>query len=73
MTLLVEYKCEQTIPSIYQFKHKIYQAYKDKSNVSMQDINTRDREQSETREDLFRGSSTLALRPRFQHYERFPL
>ena len=36
MTLLVEYKCEQ----------KIYQAYKDESNVSMQDMYTqvRDRE-----------------------------
>jgi len=39
MALLVEYKCEKTIPSMYQFKHKIYQAYKWTSNVSMQDIN----------------------------------
>jgi len=43
LALLVEYKYDQTIPSIYQFKHKIYQAYKDKGNVSMHDINTSER------------------------------
>ena len=43
MTLLVEYKCEQTIPKHITIKHKIYQAYKEISNVSMQDINTSER------------------------------
>jgi len=43
LALLVEYKCDQTILSIYQFKHNIYQAYKDKGNESMQDINTSER------------------------------
>ena len=37
MALLVEYKCEQTIQA-YNNKHKIYQAYKEKNNISMQDI-----------------------------------
>ena len=76
MALLVEYKCDQTILSIYQFKNKIYQAYKYKGNVSMQDINTSEREREKeiaNTKDLFRGSSTLALRPRLQHYEGFPL
>ena len=41
----------------------------------MQDINTmRDRERAiANMGDLFRGSSTLALRPCLQHYEGFPL
>ena len=53
----------------------IYQAYKDEGNISMQDIKqVRDRERAIANTgDLFRGSSTLALRPRLQHYEGFPL
>ena len=72
MALLVEYKCDQTIPSIYQ----LYQAFKDKDNVIMQDIiiSERQRERAIANTgDLYRSSSTLALRPRLQHYEGFPL
>ena len=43
MALLIEYKCEQSNPKHITIKHKIYQAYKDESNVSMQDINTSER------------------------------
>ena len=43
MALLVEYKCEQTVPKHIIIKHKRYQAYKNKGNVSMQDINTSER------------------------------
>ena len=42
----------------------------------MQDINTSERERERAianTGELFRGSSTLALRPRLQHYEGFPL
>ena len=49
----------------------IYQASNEYDNKSMQDINkVRDRERTIANTgDLFRGSSTLALRPRLQHYE----
>ena len=45
------------------------------SNKHKQDIKTSEieREQSQTQENLFRGSSTLAQRPRLQHYEGFSL
>ena len=43
MALLVEYKYEQTIPKHKTIEYKIYQAYKDKGNISMQDINTSER------------------------------
>ena len=43
MALLVEYKCEQTIPKHITIRHKIYQAYKDKGNISMQDIKISER------------------------------
>jgi len=43
MALLVEYKCEQTIPKYITIKHNENQAYKDESNMSMQDINTSER------------------------------
>jgi len=43
MALLVEYKCEQIIPNIYQFEHKYISSNKDESNISMQDINTSER------------------------------
>ena len=42
----------------------------------MQEINTSERERERATAktgDLFRGSSTLTLRPRLQHYEGFPL
>ena len=40
----------------------------------MQDINKQEIERAIANTgDLFRGSSTLALRPRLQHYEGFPL
>ena len=74
MALLVEYKCEQTIPKHITIQHKIYQAHKDESNISMQDINTSERQRAITNTgDLFQGLSTLALRPRLQHYEGFSL
>ena len=78
MSLLVQYKCEQTLTRIYSIEHKIYQAYKDIGNVSMQDINTSERDRERERAiantgDLFRGSSTLALRLCLQHYEGFLL
>ena len=44
--------------------------------MSMQDIKTSKRKRERTianTGDLFRGSSTLALRPRLQHYEGFSL
>jgi len=37
MTLLVEYKCEQTIPRIYSIKHKYIKDIRDMNNMSMQD------------------------------------
>ena len=40
MTLLVEHKCEQAIPSIYQFKHKYIKQVMKMNNKSMQEINT---------------------------------
>ena len=43
MALLVEYKCEQTIPKHITIEYKIYQAYKDIGNVCMKDINTSER------------------------------
>ena len=43
MALLVEYKCEQTIPKHISIRHTIYNAYEDKSKISMQDINTSER------------------------------
>ena len=48
MALLVEYKCEQTIKHI-TIKYKIYQAYKEISNVNMQDINTSERSRESNR------------------------
>jgi len=38
MALLVEYKCEQIIPSIYSIEHKYIKHVIDKNNKSMQDI-----------------------------------
>ena len=75
MAFLVEYKCEQTNPSIYQFEHKYIKQIMNMNNKSMQGINTmRDRERAIANTgDLFRGSGTLALRPRLQHYEGFSL
>ena len=48
---------------------------KDTNNNSIQDINSSVRENKAIANtgELFRGSSTLALRPRLQHYEEFPL
>jgi len=43
MTLFIEYKCEQNNPKHITIKHKIYQAYKEISNVNMQDISTSQR------------------------------
>ena len=43
LALLVEYKCEQIIPSIYQFKHKYIKQVMNMNNNSMQDINTSER------------------------------
>jgi len=43
MALLVEYECEQTIQVYINLSTSIYQAYKEISNVSIQDINTSDR------------------------------
>jgi len=40
MTLLVEYKCDQTISSIYQYSARYIKHIKMKNNISMQDINT---------------------------------
>ena len=48
----------------------VYQAYNDKHNKSMQDINKeieRERVRIANTRDLFRGSSTLALHPRLRH------
>ena len=50
MALLVECKCELTIPSIYQFKHKYIKQVMNMNNKSMEDINTSEREQSQARE-----------------------
>ena len=44
MALLVEYKCEQTIPSVYQFKHKYIKQEMNMNSKSMQDINTSERQ-----------------------------
>ena len=43
MALLVEYKCEQTIPKHITILARVYQASKDNGNVSMQDIKTSER------------------------------
>jgi len=43
MALLVDYKCEQTIPSIYQFKHKYIKQVMNMNNKSKHDINTSER------------------------------
>ena len=81
MALLVEYKCEQTIPKDITIQHKIYQAYKDESNISMQDIKTserqREREQSQTREICFEVRAPLLYVPAFNtmkdfHYKPIP-
>ena len=45
MALLVEYKCEQTISSIYQLSTSI-SAYKEINNISTQDISTSERERA---------------------------
>ena len=50
MALLVKYKCEQTIPKHITIKHKYkYQAYEDKDNKSMQDINKSKRQRVSNR------------------------
>jgi len=43
MALLIEYKHEQTIPCIYQLSTNI-SSIKKINNISMQDINTSERE-----------------------------
>ena len=58
MALLVEYKCEQTIPSIYQLSIRNIKQVKYINNKQMQDIKTCERErekdeQSQTREICF--------------------
>ena len=40
MALLVEYKCKQTIPSIYQLSTRNIKKVKDINNKNMQDIKT---------------------------------
>ena len=72
MALLVQYKCEQTIPAYINLNTSIYQAYKDEGNISMQDINTSEREQSQTREICFEVRALLLYIPAFT-LEGFPL
>ena len=75
MALLVEYKCEQTIPKHITIQHKMYQAYTDESNISMQDINTREREiereQSQTLEICFEVRAPLLYVPAFNTMKDF--
>ena len=76
MVLLVEYKCEQTIPSIYQLSTRNIKQVKDINNKHMQDIKTSEREREMSNHkhgNLFRGSSTLVLRSRLQHFEGLSL
>jgi len=62
----------------YQLNTSKYQAYKDKNNMNMQDINTselRERWAIANTEELFRGSSHLLYVPAFTamknfHYKR---
>ena len=43
MTLLVEYKCEQTIPKHITIKHTIFKHIRDMSNKHKQDIKISER------------------------------
>ena len=53
MALLVKYKCEQTIPSIYQLSTKSITHVKDINNKHMQDIKTSEREMSDRKHGRF--------------------
>ena len=55
MALLIEYKCEQTIPNIYQLSTRNIKQVIDINNKRMQNINTSERDkQSQTREIYFK-------------------
>jgi len=53
MALLVKYKCEQTIPSIYQLSTRNIKQVIDINNKHMQDINTSEREMSNRKHGRF--------------------
>ena len=76
MALLVEYKCEQTIPKHITIKYTI-KHIRDMSNKHKQDIKTneRQREQSQTPEICFEVRAPLLYVPAFNtmkdfHYKR---
>jgi len=77
MTLLVKYKCEHANKPkhVYQLSTREYQAYRDVSNKSKQDINTselRERdEQSQIRENCFEVRAHLVYVPAFTNMKDF--